>query len=534
MSALCFHLFFLTSACLALLIRCQVDYQHGPPSSANLSTVWKMSGADPTAGSFGTQYAANPVLLRSIAAPEYRNLYFGAGFYCVTPCNTFVFGVYAVSTVNQSDAYKLNANANSVMLVWSANRDHQVQKSATLNFTGDGDLILRDADGSLVWSSGTSGRSVVGMNMTESGNLVLFDQDNKSVWQSFDHPVDSLLPGQRLLVGKSLTPSTSSTINMTTSNQFYLTVRPDGLYLYAFVGYQVPRLYYSITTDQFMAMSGRNDRLRYISLKNGSLAASFPASTKDAIFFLLPTSQWLQFMRFDSDGRLRLYEWSSQSQLSWTAQDILELDNCDYPFVRGDYGICSNGQCSCPMPGSSAIGSYFRQVDDQKTNPGCILDTPISCQQSIEDHQLILVHNVSDFNYVDRSTGVITDEESCKQACLGNCSCKAALFRYDNDASNGSCLLASESLSLVGSSTGSAFLKVDFTNIVHGLPPNDALALGPFNPNDQRMIYVRQGGVLFAVDMEERQLLGSNFHYDRLLHLAEDLHPSFFVKAWDL
>ncbi|GJN06385.1 hypothetical protein PR202_ga24111 [Eleusine coracana subsp. coracana] len=243
-----------------------VDYQHGPPSAANLSTVWKISGADPTAGSYATQYAANPVLLRPIAAPEYRNLYFGAGFYCVTPCNTFVFGVYAVSTVNQSDAYKLNANANSVMLVWSANRDHQVQKNATLNFTGDGDLILRDADGSLVWSSGTSGRSVVGMNMTESGNVVLFDQDNKSVWQSFDHPVDSLLPGQRLLVGKSLTPN--------------------------------------------------------------------------------------------------------------------------------------------------------------------------------------------------RNTGVITDEESCKQTCLGNCSCKAALFRYGNDASNGSCLLASESLSLVGSSMGQHFSRL--------------------------------------------------------------------------
>jgi hypothetical protein len=33
------------------------------------------------------------------------------------------------------------------------------------------------------------------MNMTESGNLVLFDHKNKTVWQSFDHPVDVLLPG---------------------------------------------------------------------------------------------------------------------------------------------------------------------------------------------------------------------------------------------------------------------------------------------------------------------------------------------------
>jgi hypothetical protein len=285
----------------------------------------------------------------------------------------------------------------------------------------------------------------------ESGNLVLFDRKRVPVWQSFDHPVDSLVPGQRLPVGKSLTPSMSST-NTTASIQFHLTVRRDGLYLYGFAGNQVPRLYYSITTDQFMVMSGRHDdRLTYVSLRNGSLAGSLSASTNDCIFFLLPDSQWLQVVRFDSDGHLRLYEWSSQS--TWTSRDILELDECGYPFVCGDYGICSDGHCSCPMPMSSASGSYFR-FDDRKPNGGgCILDDPVSCQQSVEDHKLLVVRNVSNFNYMDQNPGVTTDG-------LGNCSCKAALFRHDN----GSCLLASESLSLVGSSTGSAFLKVHITH----------------------------------------------------------------------
>ena len=87
------------------------------------------------------------------------------------------------------------------------NLDRQVRQDATLNFTGDGDLVLRDADGSLVWSSNTSGRSVIGVNMMESGNLVLFDHHNVTVWQSFDYPVDSLLPASGYSWGKASLPT---------------------------------------------------------------------------------------------------------------------------------------------------------------------------------------------------------------------------------------------------------------------------------------------------------------------------------------
>ncbi|KAL6328978.1 hypothetical protein AAG906_007268 [Vitis piasezkii] len=79
-----------------------------------------------------------------------------------------------------------------------------VRDDATLQLTQDGDLILRDADGTLVWCTYTYGKSVVGLNLTETGNLVLFDSNNASVWQSFDHPTDSLVPGQILVLGQKL------------------------------------------------------------------------------------------------------------------------------------------------------------------------------------------------------------------------------------------------------------------------------------------------------------------------------------------
>ncbi|RLM92809.1 hypothetical protein C2845_PM08G02110 [Panicum miliaceum] len=188
-------------------------------------------GPAPSAG------CGKPLPLRSSAPSQTRNT------------TLWRFGVYAIA--NQQTSVDLNTD--SMLVAWSANRDRQLQHNATFSFAGDGDLILRDADGSLVWSSNTSGRSVVGMNMTESSNLVLFDHHNG------------------------------------TAN-----------------GYSPEK-------------------------------ASLP------------------------------------------------------------------------------------------------------------------------------NAGGLTDEESCKMACLGNCSCKAALFGYNTDASNGSCLLISQVLSLMGSLSGSSFLKVQIT-----------------------------------------------------------------------
>ncbi|GJZ39916.1 retrotransposon protein, putative, ty1-copia subclass [Tanacetum coccineum] len=78
-------------------------------------------------------------------------------------------------------------------------RDRPVGLGAKLNLSLAGELILQDSDGSTVWTTNTTGKSVAVMNLTNIGNLVLFDIHDLVVWQSFDHPTDCLLPGQTLL-----------------------------------------------------------------------------------------------------------------------------------------------------------------------------------------------------------------------------------------------------------------------------------------------------------------------------------------------
>lgn len=76
---------------------------------------------------------------------------------------------------------------------------------------------------------------------------------------------------------------------------------------------------------------------------------------------------------------LRVYEWggSSWKQVS---DLLLYLGACGYPFVCGNYGICSNGQCSFPEADDTT--NLFRQVDGRQPNLGCTAMTPISCNSS--------------------------------------------------------------------------------------------------------------------------------------------------------
>ncbi|XP_062232900.1 G-type lectin S-receptor-like serine/threonine-protein kinase SD2-5 [Phragmites australis] len=453
------------------------------PASANLSTRWTVSLTAANHGALSFDYmdgtSVSVFLLQSIQVPPQEGLCYAACFYCITPCKAFLFGVCIVYV--DSGGYLSLPNAGTLQIVWSANRGHLVRENATLSFTASGDLLLRDTDGSLVWSTGTSGQSVAGMTVTKSGNLVLFNRNNALLWQSFNHPTDTLLPGQPLVEGMRLTPNASAT-NWTASNQLYITVRADGLY--AFAESSPPQLYYQKT----VTAAGTGSRKTYMTLTNDSVAI-FGSSSE--IVATLETNMasgepGMGYIRLESDGHLKLYRYIGLVE-GWPAvHDILkgQVDDCAYPTVCGEYGICDSGQCTCPIDSNA---TYFKQIDDRRTNLGCTPVTPISCA-SMQDHRLLALSNVSYFNYIDSTAALpqMIDEESCKGACLRNCSCKAALFQYDpDDTSTGSCYLPTQLFSLqvnqkeITHYSSSAYLKVQIT---HSPPsPGPSISNAPVN-----------------------------------------------------
>ena len=171
--------------CLTLLVRAfhLVNGQDVYYPVANLSSSWPNNPYPHHYVDSDDRTVVMPILLRKTST----DASFVFGFYCNYDCNYYLFAVLMFP--NSS-----NQTIRFPKVVWSANRNMPVQANATVQLTQGGDLILREVDGTVVWSTNTPGKSVVGLNLTETGNLVLFDSNDASVWQSFEHPTDNLVP----------------------------------------------------------------------------------------------------------------------------------------------------------------------------------------------------------------------------------------------------------------------------------------------------------------------------------------------------
>ncbi|KAG5544903.1 hypothetical protein RHGRI_017381 [Rhododendron griersonianum] len=425
-------------------------------SVANLSTTWINN--NPTIYINGSVlYQMTPVLSPSSASQ------FVSGFSCsFQDTNSCFFGIFIFGERKYFDTQN-SSILQGPQPVWFANRDRPVEVNATLKLTGDGDLILEDADGDMVWSTNTRGKSVTGLRFTEFGNLVLFDSNNATVWQSFDHPMDSLLIGQKLVSnsGQKLIARASSS---NFSRGLYSLSVQNG-HLLGYMEANPPVVYYKFTLKA--NPNSKNSEKEYVVFENGTFNGQTFTHGSTA-----------QFMRLEPDGHLKVYEWV---QSEWkTMADLLTssyFGDCGYPMVCGKYGICSsNGQCSC-FAGSSNETGIFKQIDYKQTNLGCSLVTPISCNQS-QYHSLFELQSTSYFNLYTNELDNKTGFEDCKNACLRNCSCKAALFMNPSSSNRTrGCMLMSEVFSLMfddfGSSNHRIFLKVQNSPTKQSSPPID-------------------------------------------------------------
>ncbi|XP_078174463.1 G-type lectin S-receptor-like serine/threonine-protein kinase SD2-5 [Carex rostrata] len=439
---------------------------------------WTNSPSFQLAFTFNGGETIRSILFRHTAMDEVS---FGTGFYCFPPCKSFYLSIYIIYSTYHELAYFLPPQ-----VIWSANRAHPVSENATLQLTSKDGLTLHDSDGSLVWSTSVMNRSVAGINITEAGNLVLYDINNSTIWQSFDHPTDCLVMGQTLAGGMRIIANSSSTD--LAESQFYLTLLADGLF--GFVNSNPPMVYYYDPTSFGYSNSYQvyNDtsnktanKTAFMQLMDGYLGMFSTLSNDSAIIFRTLPAKSIQYMRLESDGHLKLYdcdgyEWKMVDDLLSMDSDMdsyfPKLSNCDYPTFCGHYGICNNGQCTCP---TGTSGNYFKPVDDRRAELGCYAVTNITCQD-VKNHRLLKLNDVSYFNNVDNVAFDATDEQTCKNACLRNCSCKGALFQSSNgNLSYGKCLTLSEVFSLKNyqpegtNLTSSAFIKVQVSSSKVGL-----------------------------------------------------------------
>nr|GMC92041.1 G-type lectin S-receptor-like serine/threonine-protein kinase SD2-5 [Ipomoea batatas] len=179
---------------------------------------------------------------------------------------------------------------------------------------GDGLSVLK----SVSWSGG-------GLNLTENGNLVIFGKSNETIWQSFDHPTNTLLPDQ-------LTPGQTLNASISKSNleEGSYSVKVDDNYF--------PYAYFRSSIYWYEYDRGAN------------------------------LSEYLQtdeFLKFEPDGHLRTYGWSSTNEpyRLGAISDVFapSFGFCAYTLACGRYGVCDDcddHSCNCPPQ-----LSFFTQIN---------------------------------------------------------------------------------------------------------------------------------------------------------------------------
>ncbi|KAJ9554147.1 hypothetical protein OSB04_018192 [Centaurea solstitialis] len=462
-------------------------------ASATLSTTWiNHQNASNSIFSSIDDSRIVPVLIKET---NLTNQYFVCGFFCNGTCTSYIFSIFIIY-------YDMEFNeVQPSHVIWFANEYHPIRQGAILNLTAAGESVLQDCvDGTKVWTTNTTGKSVAGMNLTGTGNLVLFDAHNSVVWQSFYHPKDCWLLGQTLFQGQKLISSVSSTNWM--KGQYSLQLTHEGLFPY--IESNPPQIY----NDLFHVIFPPNKERTSIRFFNGNFTL-FSSPGVPVMAFRLPTSLSAQYMKLMPDGHLRLFQWQDYG---WTmVWDVFnyKYGDCNYPLACGRNVVCStNRQCSCPRSNLSGM-DYFKHVNTLHPNLGCSEITPLTCDAT-QDQFLIPPENIK-YSTFTTTLGTMT-KEACKQAWLKNCSCKAALFRYDLNASSGDCCLPSDLFTIMTvdidgySSNISAFIKVQNVRKpqTHSRKNRVATVLRPTIAGMVVLVVVVSGVIMFIIHKQKR------------------------------
>ncbi|XP_010256775.1 PREDICTED: putative receptor protein kinase ZmPK1 [Nelumbo nucifera] len=335
---------------------------------------------------------------------------------------SFTCGFYLVG----SNAYSFSiwfTNSRERTVAWMANRDLPVNgRGSRVSLLRDGTMVLTDVDGSTVWSTNTTGTKVDKAELLNTGNLVLKDPSGKILWQSFDSPIDTLLPSQPLTKSKKLVSATSKRTYY--SGYFSLFFDSDNVLKLMYDGPEISSLYWP-NPDYSVFQNGRTS---YNSSRIAVLDEMGRFLSSDRMEFMASDMGFgtRRRLTLDYDGNLRLYSLNELTGLwviSWQA--LAQL--CNVHGLCGKNGIClytPQPKCSCP-PG-------HEMSDPSDWSKGCRPTFNLSCEDTEKLRFVEIPH--TDFYGFDFYYGPSTSFESCMKLCLGNCTCKAFVYRLTGEA----------------------------------------------------------------------------------------------------
>ncbi|XVF74737.1 hypothetical protein PTKIN_Ptkin13bG0135900 [Pterospermum kingtungense] len=347
-----------------------------------------------------------------------KNKSFGFGFYTDVDAQHYILVILHLQTSK---------------IVWTANRGLLVSKSDKFVFDNNGNVYLERGD-SFAWATNTTGEGATSLELLESGNLVLHGDDGRTLWQSFSHPTDTLLSGQDFVEGMSLKSFPRK------DKSDFLEFKSEDLVLYT--KFQTPQTYWSLLDE--IQKTSKNFTGKFHSATLVSNSWNFYDHSK-VLLWQFNFSQnsdvnvtWAA--KLGSDGVIVFSNLHLGSILIAEAIKIPQ-NPCIVPQTCPPYMVCYiDAVCNCLLP--------------QKN---CQLSKASNCNSS----ELLYVGQSLDYSALHFIKPYMNSSiDSCKKACLRNCSCNALFF----ESSSGNCFLFDTIGSLkrakLGSSGFVSYVKV--------------------------------------------------------------------------
>ncbi|KAK4364323.1 hypothetical protein RND71_015681 [Anisodus tanguticus] len=348
----------------------------------------------------------------------FPNQVFWDGQTLVSPNQRFEMGFFGFGYRRYLGLWYKNIGPN---VIWVGNRMSPLCSFARLILDEEGNICLYDLLGTSVCiykPNQIVHRPV--LQLLDSGNLVFGDSSNLTVgeylWQSFDHPVDTLLPGMKLGWDQK------SGINRTMIS--WRTIDDPALGDYSFKlesgdSGQSPQLVLE-KKQQKVSRWGPWDGQRFSG--SDALMAYKPNFNTDSFYFTSEAkNDWSLRLAVNPEGKIQFLRGSNG------IVNILNKDICDQYNTCGPYGVCfvEDPSCRCPDGFSAASPDDWDKMDFIK---GCKRITALNYTKKdafVKNTGLKLPDNATYW-------GMLRPKE-CGEKCLNEKSCMA----YTNINING-------------------------------------------------------------------------------------------------
>ncbi|PHT90638.1 hypothetical protein T459_05751 [Capsicum annuum] len=268
------------------------------------------------------------------------------------------------------------------------------------------------------------------LKLLDSGNLVFGDSRNLTageyLWQSFDHPVDTLLPGMKLGwdqktgIDRSMR-SWRTSVDPAPGDYLFRLDSGDSGHSPQLVLEKKQR-----TVSRWGPWDGQKFSGSDALMENNYFRPMFNSNT-DAFYFTFEAKyDWSLKLTLNLEGKIEFLRWNNATK-RWNIVNTLNKDICDQYRTCGPFGVCigEDPRCWCPDGFTAASQDDWNKKDFTE---GCRRITPLNYTDKD-----VFVKNTG-LKLPDNATywGMLHPEE-CVEKCLKESLCMA----YTNINING-------------------------------------------------------------------------------------------------